>query len=89
MPPRGKKGAKCVKARVKPRVTKVLTPISEEEDSVHSSRASTPLPSEVGDSEVIIIIIIINALFFYGDHVTYKGDFQRSINEVIYIYTHG
>ncbi len=24
-----------------------------------------------------IIIIIINALFFYGDHVTYKGDFQR------------
>ncbi len=39
-------------ARVKPRVPKVLTPISDEEDSVHSSRASTPLPSEVGDSDV-------------------------------------
>ncbi len=37
----------------------------------------------------IIIIIIINALFFYGDHVTYKGDFQRAINEAIYLYTHG
>ncbi len=55
MPPRGSKGAKSaksVKARVKPRVPKVLTPISDEEDSVHSSRESTPLPSEVGDSDV-------------------------------------
>ncbi len=26
---------------------------------------------------MLIIIIIINALFFYEDHVTYKGDFQR------------
>ncbi len=33
------------------------------------------------------IIIIINALFCDGDHVTYKGDFQRAINEAIYIYT--
>ncbi len=32
---------------------------------------------------------IINTLFFYCDHVTYKVDFQRAINEVKYIYTHG
>ncbi len=32
---------------------------------------------------------MINALFFYGDYVTYKADFQRAINEAIYIYTHG
>ncbi len=41
-----------MKAILKPRLPKVLTPISDEEDSVHSSRASTPLPSEVSDSEV-------------------------------------
>ncbi len=52
-------------------------------------------PLRVGDeficSKSLIIFnhhIIINALFFYGDHVTYKGDFQRAINEAIYIYTH-
>ncbi len=32
---------------------------------------------------IVDIIIIINALFFYGDHVTYKGDFERAINEAI------
>ncbi len=26
---------------------------------------------------------------FYGDHITYKGDFQRAINEAIYIHTYG
>ncbi len=26
---------------------------------------------------------------FDGDHVTYKGDFQRAINNAIYMYTHG
>ncbi len=49
MPPRGRKGAKSARVRVKPRAPKLLTPISDEEDSVHSSRASTPLPTEVGD----------------------------------------
>ncbi len=37
----------------------------------------------------IITALYINALFFSGDHVTYKGDFQRAIKEAIYIYTHG
>ncbi len=37
---------------------------------------------------VYIIIIIINAIYFYGDHVTYKGDFQRAINEAIHKHTH-
>ncbi len=49
IPPRGRKVAKSVKARVKPKAPKVLTPISDEEDSVHYSRTSTPIPS---DSEV-------------------------------------
>ncbi len=36
-------------------------------------------------TNVDTIIIIIEALSFDDDHVTYIGDFQRVINEAIYI----
>ncbi len=29
---------------------------------------------------------MINALFFYSDHVTYKGDFQTAINKPLYVF---
>ncbi len=58
MLPRGRKGGKSGKARAKPlvkeRAPKVLPTLSDDdqEDSTHSSRASTPIQSDFGGSNV-------------------------------------
>ncbi len=57
MPPRGRKARHSGKARtksVKEMVPKVLPTLSddEHEDSTHSSRASNPMESEFGGSDV-------------------------------------
>ncbi len=64
-------------------------PKKKDHKSVPAMRDNLKLRPQWSFPRAVIIIIIINALFFYGDHVTHNGDFQRTINDAIYIYTHG